>query len=176
MYTNMDTTTCPMASLRIMIRLSFLFPGLHFIYCSWCHCIFNNTHSHVCKSSENQYEYQKKKFKRENSARTLLLCSLELTYGFQKPCFTNLYVTNSKQRSTPVGNEKLTLGAYLGNQAQKAFEGVIHMLKSFLLFQGLCQSETSAKVGTGYQTTTKPSALMQSVRGEDTSAQFRKEK
>lgn len=66
----------------------------------------------------------------------------------------------SKQRSnTSIHNEKLTLGTYLGNQAQKAFEEVTHMLKSFLLFQGLCQSETSAEVVTGYQTTTKPSAL-----------------
>lgn len=67
----------------------------------------------------------------------------------------------SKQRSNnSVHNEKLALGTHLGNQTQKASEEVKHMLKSFLLFQGLCQSEMSAEVGTGYQIATKPSALM----------------
>jgi len=75
---------------------------------------------------------------------------------FYKPLWKRQH---SKQRSISIRNEKLTLGTHLGNQAQKAFEEVIHMLKSFLLFQGLCQSETSAKVGIGYQTTTEPSAL-----------------
>lgn len=76
---------------------------------------------------------------------------------------------HSKQ-TLSICNQKLTLSIYLGNQAQKAFEEVIHMLKSFLLFQDLCQSERSAKVGTGYQTTTKPSASRWSARWEDTSA------
>lgn len=65
----------------------------------------------------------------------------------------------SKQRSNNSVHNELTLGTYLGNQTQKAFEEVKHRLKSFLLFQGLCQSEMSAEVGTGYQTATKPSAL-----------------
>lgn len=141
--------------------------------CIVCGCILSSV---TCLGAFSSYDYKRKKFRSENSAITVfnrantqILRSL-----FYKP-FQNR--KHSKQSSSiSIHDQKLTLSIYLGNQAQKAFEEVIHMLKSFLPFQGLCRSETSAKVGTGYQTTTKPSALRQSARGEDTSAQFKKKK